>query len=68
MWDELHVELYTENTSGQAVITVTAGGSSATTTLADGASDIAGIEFASAASVPAPDQRALGIGNIIISQ
>ena len=26
MWDKLHVELYTENTSGQEVITVTAGG------------------------------------------
>ena len=50
------------------VVTVTVGENSATTTLVDGAEDIAGIEFNSASSVPAPAQRALGISSIKITQ
>lgn len=39
-----------------------------TCTLADDAKDIAGIDFVSASSVPAPDQRALGISSFKITQ
>lgn len=50
------------------VVTVTAGANSVETTLADGAEDIAGIEFNSASSVPAPDARALGISSFKVTQ
>lgn len=50
------------------VVTVTQGSNSATTTLVDGAEDIAGIEFNSAASVPGPEARALGISSFKVTQ
>lgn len=50
------------------VVTVTQGSNSATTTLVEGAEDIAGIEFNSAASVPGPEARALGISSFKVTQ
>lgn len=49
-------------------VTVSDGTKSAETTLTEGAEDIAGIEFNSASSVPAPDARALGISSFKVTQ
>lgn len=48
------------------VVTVTDGTKSATTTLADNAGDIASVDFASASSVPNPEDRAIGISNFTV--
>ena len=48
------------------VVTVTDGTKSATTTLADNAGDIASVDFASASSVPNPEERAIGISNFTV--
>ncbi len=50
------------------VVTVSDGNSSATTTLADNAEDIASIEFASAKGAPGPSARAIGISNVTITK
>lgn len=48
------------------VVTVTDGTKTATTTLADNAGEIASVDFASAGSVPNPEDRAIGISNFTI--
>lgn len=63
-WQDVTVTIDPET----KVVTVTVGESSATTTLTEGAEDIAGIEFNSASSVPAPDARALGISSFKVTQ
>ena len=63
-WSTVKVEIDPET----KVVKVTAGGNSAETTLADDAGDIAGIDFVSAASVPGPEARSLGISKIVISK
>ncbi len=55
-WSDVVIEI-----SGSEV-KVTAGGNSATTTLAGGTNDLASIEFNSANSTPGPEDRALGMG------
>lgn len=49
-------------------VTVSVGGNSTETTLAEGAGDIAAIDFQSASSAPGPEARALGISNITITK
>lgn len=63
-WTDVKVDINPET----KVVTVTVGDATAETTLKDGAADIAGIQFASAGSVPEPSARALGISNITIVQ
>jgi hypothetical protein len=63
-WSDVKFEI--DPTEG--TVTVTVGSNTATTTLATGAANIAGIKFVSAASVPDPSARALGLSNITITQ
>ncbi len=59
-WTDVVIEIGDDGST----VTVTAGGNSATTTLAG--SDLASIDFVSASSVPGPEARALGISSLII--